>query len=147
MAQTIRTIFFVCASSATVPTIIITICNIGFIIAVSITNQIKWTCTVQNIAGTINTKICVDIISTTITSIIVAFCSIRDIITIIVIYIARGFTALKNKIESSLFLIILWKKSITHSLWYLPLSRNKKVPVKLCLWYFLPSIHIQNSKQ
>ena len=145
MAQTIRTIFCLCASSAAVPTIKITICIIGFIIAVSIANQIKWSCTVQNIADTIITIIFVDIRSTTIISIIVAFCSICIIITIVVIYIARDFTALKIKIESILFLIILWKKSITHSPWYLPLSKNKKVPVKLCLWYFLPSIRIQSS--
>ena len=46
-----------------------------------------------------------------------------------------------------LFQVIQENKSITHSLLYLPLSRNKMALVKLCLWYFLPSIRIRSSKQ
>ena len=110
MTHTIWTLVSVGTGTTTVTTIKVATCIVGFIIAVSIWDQVKWTITgIMWVAYTINTNLYVDIGSTTITSIIVAFCGICMIMTITVTDSVRGFTALKINIKLGPFQIILWK--------------------------------------
>ena len=96
--------------STTVTSIIVAVCSVGFIIAVTIWYEFLWTITVLWVAYTISTNLCVYIRSTTITSIIIAFCSIYMIVTIAIIYKTSKFTALKSNIKCGLFQIILSKQ-------------------------------------
>ena len=102
----------VCVSthSTTVTSIIVAVCIVGFIVAITIWYELLWAITVLWVAYTVSTNMCVDIRSTTFTSIIIAFCSIYVIIAITITYRTRGFTALKSNIKCGLLQIILSKQ-------------------------------------